>query len=204
MTDLLAEAVNALTKPQTVKIIQGDVVTNAEAPALLVQLDNAIRASLGGSTSGASTAFEGSIVNSAALMKLSQISDQISYWCRKAKARMVRGDTIGNLTRWHESTFGTELDPTFHVTRLRSWESTIAALLDPPASWDLPDRCPAEDCGADRWWKNQTEGGLRPLVVYFRRGEPVDNGTAECRACGRKWGVRELAYALEHRDETPA
>lgn len=200
----MAEAVEALTKPQTVKIMQGDMVTTAEAPALLVQLDNAIRASLGGSAAGASTAFEGSIVNSAALMKLAQISEQIAYWCRKAHARIVRGDTIGNLTRWHESTFGADLDPIFHVTKLREWAATINSLLDPPSMMDLPDSCPADDCGADRWWKNREEGGLRPLVVYFRRGEPVDNGVAECRACGRKWGVRELAYALEHRGETPA
>jgi hypothetical protein len=198
MSDLL-DAVDGLTLPQRFKQMQDTEVVTVELPPLLMQLDAAIRSSMGGTAAGASAAFESSLINSAALFKLMQISSQVADWCRIRHLMPTRGDTPGNLRLWYVSTLVGDFEPAFYVLKLDEWAGAIRTLLDPPRQKDLPDPCPAEDCGADRWWKNQTEGGLRPLVVYYRLGEPIEKGSAECRACGRKWGIRELKYALEQK-----
>lgn len=198
MSELLA-AVDRLTVPVTLKQMRDTDVVTVVLPPLLLQLDEAIRSSMGGSAVGATAASESSLINSAALGKLIQISSQVSDWCRMRHQQVVRGDTAGNLRRWYVSTLAGDFEPAFHVLKLDEWAGAIRTVLDPPRQKDLPDACPAEDCGADRWYRNQSEGGLRPLVVYFRPGEPLDKGSAECRACGHKWGIRELKYALEQK-----
>ncbi|KRC52140.1 hypothetical protein ASE16_03570 [Leifsonia sp. Root227] len=198
MSDLL-DAVDRLTVPQRLKQMQDTQLVTVVLPSLLDQLDAAVRSSMGGTSSGGSTAFEGSIVNSAALMKLMQISHQVADWCRIRQCPVVR-DTAKNLRVWYVSTLATDFNPEFATRQLDNWADAIVALLDPPRQKDLPDACP--DCEATKWWKNQHEGGLRPLVVFYRPGESVEAGSAECRACGRKWSVRELAYAIEQKTES--
>jgi hypothetical protein len=202
--------VEALTKPakhgEWQDIIQAGVPVGTqkitiELPPLLEQLDGAIRSSMGGApTSGAALAFEGAVLNTAALFTAMKISTQIRDWCRIAKVQPVK-NTSTNLVNWYikldQGPIALEVE-TFHVKILSSWAKQIKAMLDPPRERDLPDACPV--CGATEWW-DMKDGKKypRPLVVRYRPSQEDMIGQAKgiCRACATVFGVRELAYEIE-------
>jgi hypothetical protein len=200
MTDLL-DAVDALTQPIKSKVVQekGGITCTSpvELPSLLVQLDNAIRSSMGGSTSGASLAFEGAPLNTAALFEAIKITSQIEQWCRGVKVIATR-KPADDLRAWYVATLARteELEvETFHIKQLGTWAHTIESLLDPPRQKDLPDPCPA--CGATEWWDPKTKAKYyRPLIIRYRP-EDEANATALCRFCAQTWNARELAFAIE-------
>ena len=215
----LLESVDALTKTVRTKVIQdgpigsgldGQQTVTIELPPLLEQLDDAIRSSMGGaSTSGASLAFEGAVLNTGALFTAMKISSQIRDWCRIVGVTPVKhsGD---DLRAWYVATLtrntGHEVEQA-RITILNSWAAQIRALLDPPRERDLPDACPV--CGAVEWWDPKDgKKYLRPLVIRYRPNTGADmiqQAKAMCRGCETVWGVRELAYAIEHRaDDTPS
>jgi len=203
MSDLLS-AIDALTLPIKSKVVQqndaGITCTSpVELPPLLVQLDNAIRSSMGKGTSGASLAFEAAPLNTVALFEAMKITEQIEQWCRIVKVKATRQPAT-DLRAWYVARLAMADDPagnTFHTKQLEKWARTIGSLLDPPREKDLPDACPT--CGAKSWWKDGAEY-YRPLVVRYRPTDPIGSATALCRSCEATWSARELAYEIEQED----
>lgn len=201
MTDL-NDAVDELTLPKTVKVMQDEGVVPVEVPPLLTQLDEAIRSSMGGSAAGATLASQGSVVNDAALFKLMQISSQVRDWCRRGATTYARTTTAA-LRLWYVHSQAQIQDPDYYVRTMRGWAASIRALLDPPRLLEVPGACPA--CGATSWWDKadpSRDGRSFPLVVeYHPNGRVVDSARGFCRACEQVWGARELAYALEQKEQ---
>lgn len=201
MTEL-RDAVDDLTLPKRVKVMQDEEVVTVMVPPLLHQLDEATRSSLGVSEGSATLKSATSLTNDAALTKLMQISDQVRAWLRglDPKDADIARNTSAALRLWYVAALGANLeDSTYHINTLRAWAGQIRGLLDPPRTLELPDNCP--DCGADKWWdasEPSKDGRSYPLVVVYRRDDPVKGATAKCRACDRSWTARELAYELEH------
>ena len=201
-------AVEHLTKTQRSKVIQGETVHTVELPPLLVQLDEAIRSSMGGaSTSGASLAFEGAPLNTSALFEAMKISTQIKDWCRLVKVTPVK-DSRQDLTAWYmaASRNTVDLDHERHyVKTLTGWANKITSILNPPRERDLPEPCPI--CGADAWYDPKDgKRYLRPLIIRYRPTDDdmLNTAKATCRACAEVWNVRELAYAIEQKAEERA
>lgn len=169
-------------------------------PALLEQLDEAIRSSMGGNTPGAKLASEGSVLNVSALYEAMKIESQVGDWCRMVGVRPSK-DTAQDLRAWHAAILSKNLEDareSWYVTTLNTWAHTIRNLLDPWREMDLPDKCPI--CGASSWWDKATGTEfLRPLIIKYRPegADMVQQSRAMCRACEQVWTVRELAYELE-------
>lgn len=219
MTTLL-EAVDALTQPIPLKTItqkrrDGQFVVDGRGnpimtvvkttlPALLDQLEEAVTSSMGGTTKGGSLGSTRNVLNAAALDQAFTIRDRIREWGVIVDARLA-GTLSERLRAWHAATLSRNLtvtDTDFYVGVLLGWKNFISNTLDPARELDLPWECPV--CGADTWW----DGGLeyrRPLVIRYRPGGPdtVQHARALCKACEHVWGVRELAYALEHPELIP-
>jgi len=196
MSDLL-EAVDELTLPKRVKVMQDDGVVSVSIPPLLTQLDDMIRSDIGLTASGASLAHERNILDADALYKFIQISSQIRDWCRMAKLRPDKEPAVA-LRRWYVAASGglDEAGETFHARMLGAWAAYIRVKLDPARERELPDACPV--CGASEWWRDGVRF-LHPLVVKYRLGSAlVDDARGMCRACEKSWAVRELAFALEN------
>jgi hypothetical protein len=193
MGDLL-DAVDELTLPKRVKVMQDEGVVSVTIPPLLTQLDEIIRSDIGLTASGASLAHERNILDADALYRFIQISSQIRDWCRLVGVR-PGGTPALALRQWFVAATPDEQATAWHVRKLGSWAAYIRAKLDPPRERELPDRCP--DCGATEWWRDGVRF-LHPLVIKYRVGPGlVDQATAVCRACEKSWAVRELAFALE-------
>ena len=210
MTNDLLDALDALTNPVHRKIIQDNPdgpeatkVVHVEDDPLLDQLDNAIRSSMGGTTSGGSDPATRSLVDSGALMRLMQISSQAQQWARAAGSVIDKG-SVGNTLRIWFVRFGEYPSSTetveFYTKQLRKWAHQIEASLNPLKEKDLPDECPA--CGATEWWDPSTkERYYRPLVIRYQPDSPtmVDDARGVCRACAKTWGVRELQFEIEEK-----
>lgn len=207
----LYDAVEELTKLQRHTERQ-DVVSNGrtigtqkvtiELPSLLGQMLEAIRSSMGGSTSGASLAHERSILDDDALFKMMRIASEIRGWCVAAKL-VPTGDAGDDLRAWYVYTLAHPLTvegETYRIKRMGGWAGQIRAKIDPWREKDLPDACPV--CGATDWWRDG-ERYYRPLIVRYKPSGPdmVQQAKAMCRACEQVWNVRELAYAIEQAEE---
>ena len=200
--DPLLTAVEKLTKPIRSKVMQGEAVSHVELPPLLVQLDSSIRSSMGGTAAGASLAFEGAPLNTAALFKAMKISSQVIDWCHAMKIKPVR-NTRADLLAWYAAFTQTPPDPTVERYRtkvLHGWARSIEEMLNPPRERELPDACPT--CEATEWWDMKTGAKYaRPLVVRYRPGDDDLIGDAKgfCRACETVWGARQLSFELEEK-----
>lgn len=183
----------------------GHTTVTVTLPPLLEQLDDAIRSSMGGNTSGASLAHTRSLADDDALSKFMQISSQIRDWCRMFK--VTPGDKpAANLRAWYAATLAKDLDISvegFYVKTLTGWAGLIKSKLDPWREKDLPDSCPL--CGARTWWQDGAEY-YRPLVIRYHPDDPemVKNARASCRACEAVWPVRALAFELENPEKETA
>jgi hypothetical protein len=201
----LLDAVDELTKPKRTKVLQDDgKTTTVTADPLLKQLDESIRSSLGAGSAGGRLAFEGAILNMAALFTAMKISSQIGDWCRLVDVRPVK-DSSNDLRAWYVASLSRDISEgsrKVQVKQLEKWAGQIRALLDPPKEWDLPDACPL--CGATEWWDSKTGTKfLRPLIVQYRAtgADMIQRAKGLCRACEAVWDVRELAYSLEHAEQ---
>lgn len=208
-TNPLLDAVDALTEPLRTKVIQdGPVGSGLEGqktvpvvlPSLLTQLDDSIRSSLGSGSAGGKLAFEGAILNTAALFTAMKISSQIRDWCVslgvvpvKHSAKDLRAWYVARLTKPQDD----DLEKA-QILQLTSWAKQIRTLLDPPRERDLEDPCPT--CEARTWWRDGAEY-FRPLVIQYRPigANTIEEAKGTCRACGQVWGVRQLAFELERR-----
>lgn len=204
MSDLL-DAVDALTKPVTLHqtIAASKFTCVVVDTPLLDRLENEIRFSL---SREASKSLPGQRIpiNSGALMLFMRISSQITDWAHGVKATVHKGDPGRTLRSWYVVWTQTAREDSVVAAKARflhTWAGQIRRELEPPRQRDLPDPCPA--CGASEWWRDG-ERYPRPLVVESPRnpepGKLVDESTAACRACDKRWGARELAYELETKD----
>lgn len=207
MTDLLS-AVDELTLVVNTRERQeiledGKVIgfqnVTVSLPPLLQQMDDAIRSSMGGNTSGASLAHEASPLDTDALFKLIKIESQIRDWCRNFRVTPSKRP-VDDLRAWYVATLAKGLDDAaedFYVNTLGGWAGTIRAKLDPWREKDLPSPCPL--CGSKSWWQDGAEY-YRPLVIRYHPDDPemVKNARGFCRSCEAIWPVRALAYELEH------
>lgn len=210
MTATLLDAIDELTLVQNTRERQevleaGKVIgfqnVTVSLPPLLQQMDDAIRSSMGGSTSGASLAHEASPLDTDALFKLIKIESQIRDWCRIYHVHVTKRP-VDDLRAWYVATLAKGLDEaaeSFYVKTLGGWAGLIKAKLDPWREKDLPDACPS--CGAKSWWSAGAEY-YRPLVIRYKPDEEqmVSKAKAVCRACDEVWNVRELAYAIEQNE----
>jgi len=199
----LLEAVEDLTNPQVSKIIQEGNLVEIRLPSLLAQLDAAIHSSMGGNSAGASLAFEGAPLNTAALFQAMKISSQVRDWCHAVKVVPVK-NTAADLSAWFNvfSRSSPELEvERYRVKVLHGWAASIRGMLNPPRHRELPDDCPT--CGADAWW-DARDGHkyTRPLIVQYRPTDEDMIGEAKgmCRACEATWSARGLAFDLEERE----
>lgn len=201
----LLESVEALANPVVNKVMQdgpigsglaGSQLVRVELPPLLVQLDEAIRGTIGIGGSG-SLASQRNMLDSDALARFSQISSTIKDWCRTVHVRPT-ADAAPNLKLWYAAFHGTEAASKFYESQLNSWRGQIAQKLDPPKVWLQPGSCPV--CAAETWWSKSTHEEYKfPLVVEYHETGPnlIQEARAMCRACEQVWSVRELAYLLE-------
>jgi hypothetical protein len=206
MTELL-DAVDELTKPGVLHhTIQDSRFTCVvfDTP-LLDRLENEIRFSL--SREGSKSLPNQRVpINSGALMLFMQISSQITDWAHGVKATVYKGDPGRTLRSWYVTWTQTTREPEVVNARTRilgNWAAQIRREIEPPRQKDLPDPCPT--CGASEWWRDG-ERYPRPLVVESPRNPEVnliDESTAHCRACDKRWGARELAYELEQVTDQP-
>jgi hypothetical protein len=206
MTELL-DAVDELTKPGVLHhTIQDSRFTCVvyDTP-LLDRLENEIRFSL--SREGSKSLPNQRVpINSGALMLFMQISSQITDWAHGVKATVYKGDPTRTLRAWYVAWTQTTREPEVVNARARilgNWAAAIRREIEPPRQKDLPDPCPT--CGASEWWRDG-ERYPRPLVVESPRNPDkslVDESTAHCRACDKRWGARELAYELEQVPNQP-
>jgi hypothetical protein len=203
MTELL-DAVDELTKPGVLHhTIQDSRFTCVvyDTP-LLDRLEGEIRFSL--SREGSKSLPNQRVpINSGALMLFMQISSQITDWAHGVKATVYKGDPARTLRAWYVTWTQTVREPEVVNARTRTlgnWAAAIRREIEPPRQKDLPDPCPS--CGAAEWWRDG-ERYPRPLVVESPRNPDkslVDESTAHCRACDKRWGARELAYELETKE----
>jgi len=201
-------AVEHLTKPQRSKVIQGETVHTVELPPLLVQLDEAIRGTIGIGGSG-SLPNERNALNNDALFRLSVITSQIKDWCHIAGIVTRPGDKpVELLQRWYIAYTQRPLTvdaERFYTRALTSWAVQIETMFDPPRTHDLPDPCPV--CAATSWWNPDDKREYpRPLIVQYKESETDIIGSAKgvCRACAHVWTARELAYAIEEKEREEA
>ena len=202
-TDLI-QAVDALVKPSRTKVVRDDGTTTVvRHDALLVQLEVAVTSAIGSGGGGGSAT--GSVVNDAALARLSQIGSQIRDWCRQVDIQPTR-EPVSNLERWR--VVALSLDTTGHVVILERWADDIRNLLDPPKTIPLNGPCPV--CGATNWEDGEGENltvRASPVAVEYDHANPYRSARAVCRAgeCGTVWvgadAVEELVSEMSEREE---
>jgi hypothetical protein len=219
-TNHLLEAMEALVKPVRTKVLQdgpvgtglaGQHAVTVELPPLLRQLDEAIRGTIGIGGSGA-LPWQRNMLDADALFRFMKINSAIKDWARMVAAPITPDDAVKTLQSWYLRFVDTRPSPErekFYTAKMRSWAEQIVTKLNPPRVWDLPDNCP--NCDADSWWSAADKCEYpRPLIVEYHETGPnlIQEATARCRLCDERWGVRELAYAIEQaevaRQETPA
>lgn len=207
MSELL-DAVDELTKPQTVTVIQSykdhpDKKTQIVHPPRLDQLRAAISEAMSSDGSSSALASQRNLLNTSALYDWLMITNRINDWAQIEKSRVTRNDPGRTLRAWYAKWIGKEREPAsvnYHLRYLQKWVAQIDTTLDPPRIKDLPDACPI--CDATAWWNPKTrEQYPRPLIVTYRETGPnmIQDARGMCRACEEVFTVRQLAYAIEQK-----
>ena len=197
MSDLIA-AVDALTRPVPTKIVRDDgSTTRIVHDPLLTQLAEAVRSTITGKAGGGGGQSTGNVLNSAALFQASVISSQITEWCRDARAKVVRGDMVGNLTRWQVAFAGTADAAAFYEGALRGWAGTIRGMLNPRGRFQVTDPCVV--CKATTYTEVLGEEEIVrpfPVIVEYDFADPVHSAVAQCLACEASWAGKESLEEL--------
>jgi hypothetical protein len=204
VTDLLVEAVEALTAPVIENIAQKDddgnwVRTHVAVHApLLRQLADAVNPSKNSGAGTPATPATRSLLNFEAMFLLAKISSQIRDWCRIAKVNVTRPphvDILADLDAWCALVGRDDTD--WYVRQLRLWAGQIRDTLNPGESFEAHIVCPV--CGATSWGDVINGGSSWSIQVMYRLDdtEKVTNERALCRACNTLWqghdAVKELS-----------
>jgi hypothetical protein len=203
----LLDNIDRLTLPNRSKIMQDEIpgqppkTAKIVLPALLTQLEDAIRGTVGIGGSGA-LASERNMLDADALLRFMTIKAQIGEWARKVGETPDPMNPASTLRAWYVKWVSTPQDiPSvkFYRGQTAKWVKQIDEKLDPPRVRELPDRCPS--CNAFTWWNPVDRHEYNhPLIVEYRHSSGasmVEEATGKCRACASEWGVRQLAYELE-------
>lgn len=193
MTDLLAEAVNALTAPTIAKVAQvgddGTWIRNHTVvhPPLLRQLADAVKPASAISGPGTpSLPSERSPIDLRMLYEYAKISGQIRAWCRMAKVEVTRPphvDVVSDLDAWYAHRSASGMVDAWYIGQLRKWADLIRDLLQPGESFEADYPCPI--CGQSEWGDYLTGGSTRAILVTYRKDDSghVSDERAVCRAC---------------------
>lgn len=212
LEDLL-DNVDKLTLPNRSKIIQDDIAGQPPRtvkiilPALLTQLEDAIRGTIGIGGSG-SLPNERNMLDADALLRFLTIRSQIKEWALDAKAEVDAQDPASTLRAWYVRWVEKPREHAsikFYAGKTRSWIEQIESKLDPPRVRELPDSCP--ECGATEWFNPiDKHRYLHPLIVEYRPtgADMIQEAVGRCRACDSRWGVRQLAFEIEQMNERHA
>lgn len=206
LADLL-DNIDKLTKPNTRKELQETVagqpmkVVRLTLPALLTQLDEAIRGTIGIGGS-ASLPNERNMLDAEALYRSLLLKSQIAEWARDVKADVKPNDPAATLRAWYVKWVEKPRENGHvksFVSRTQNWIEQIEAILDPPRIRELPDRCP--ECEAFYWWNPRDKHKYaHPLIIEYKLSDGasmVEEASGKCRACETEWGARQLAFELE-------
>ena len=183
MSDLIS-AVDALIRPVPTKIVRDDgSTTRIVHDALLVQLEAAIRSSIGGTMSGGGLSSERNLLDNDALFESMKITSAIGSWCRLAGVQPTRVP-VDDLLAWFEA--NPEAGD-FYTQQLQDWARFITAKLDPTKALEVKGECP--ECGSSVWVDADGGEHPRPVLVTYHPEDVLNTATAVCRAaeCLADW-----------------
>jgi len=197
--------------PRTVKV--GTVRIPVTADPLLLQLRDAVTASLGGLEGSRGRAHEQIPLDPDALDLYIHVTSTIVHWCIAHDLR-VTWNPLKDLRSWYAATRAdNRFAEAVYLEIVSGWARRVHAMFD---RWDeqvLLDPCPR--CGATEWrapndpleYQGRPLPGRRyPLLLRFHRSDGenmIERARVHCRACDpearRAWGPREFRYEVEHR-----
>jgi hypothetical protein len=202
LTDLLVEAVEALTKPQTVGTTVKDEdgrwerVHQVTHDALLQRLHDLVWPSGEQNGGAASPASERLPIDVGMLYEYTKISTQITSWIIDAGEPPTR-NAIADLDRWLDLVQQKhDFDPGWYVGQLRKWAERIRELLLKVVPWVPEIACPV--CKATRWGNMIDGGGRWPVKIEYRLddNDHITTCNAVCRACPAQWEGQEAVEEL--------
>ena len=204
MTNELLDAVDDLTLPKPVKIPTDDGYTWAREDALLVQLQEAIISSIGGTAGGRTSPWTRNVLDSAALHQATIITSTIGDWCRMVDIKPTR-DAVTDLRAWYVAMLATpDRDDQFYIRQMTVWAHQIRDMINPPKTVEITATCPA--CGQGQWTNDLGERIANPLLLTYRpeTGSIWQDAKATCRACSTlwegEWRLRELRHDVDARE----
>jgi len=212
-TDLLLDAVDALTKPRQITTVQKDddtdawlnVHTETHPPLLELLIEGT------GVTRGSPSSEIRIPIDADALELWAQVHDLVRLWCLQLDASFVGDDLMLSVRHWylaHANAYRarkisdvTDKD----VTRMvQGWVRMIENKFDPPEKREWMDPCPAYRVvrGVEGAEVGHRRCGARRIVVQgeerFAIQLNVTTMTAECGSCKSSWsgsrGLSQLRY----------
>lgn len=162
--------------------------TYTSTPALLRSMQDAITASIGGTSRGRSLAFERNVLDTDALEQAMKISSAIEDWCHIVDARFNRRDLSASLIAWHaawDALHPGDAETGFYVAELRGWSGFIMSKVNRSEHTNLELPCPV--CGVTRYTKGDGDEDSWPIKITWQRGDLKRTAKAKCAACGAEW-----------------
>jgi hypothetical protein len=209
---ILLEAVERLTMPYKVRVMSElDGVTESRVvvlPAMLEQLNDAIKSSQSTSRRGGSLANERSVIDASALMLESAIREAVKALWAEVYSKPRPRSLQKQLFRWHyefrrlasEGYFPAER--VWQVAKLvQGWTKAIDLKFDPPVTLEVTRPCPA--CNNSHVFDFMGDR-VAAVVISWRRS--FDNSAAICRSCSKSWvgeaELRQLRWEIDTLDES--
>jgi hypothetical protein len=210
---ILLEAVDRLTKPYKIRVISElDGVPEQRVvllPAMLEQLNDAIKSSQSTTRRGKSLANERSVIDASALMLEGAIRDAVrALWSESCPAQIRPRTLQRQLARWHfefrrrASDGELPAERVWQVAKLvQGWTKAIDLKFDPPVTLEVTRPCPA--CDAAHVFDFMGDR-VAAVVISWRRS--FDNSAAICRSCSKSWvgeaELRQLRWEIDTLDES--
>ena len=192
MTDAVHDLINDWTDAQRT----GSGIKAIDHPPLLVTLQNAIRSSVGGTTSGASDPAERVPLNVEAFELQASIARDVAHLTRahtKDRPNSLLGFAVRTLAGKLDALWATnqiaEHDYQAAIRRAQSWRERIWAMLHKPREKELAF-CPACEEAKVTNGEGDTQAAL--VAYYSDDTEPF----ASCRNCAREWVGEAQLIAL--------
>ena len=212
---LLLDALDKLTKPQTVANWRGDDIVRRTDPPLLDWLRDAIANSMGGS-GGGKQARERTPMDVGAFTLYEDIDGRVRSWVNDLGGKPGKNLTPTQILRswyvlWNVGNPSERMVAAYaHI--LEGWVQAVNDILDPPKRIEITSPCPV--CG--REWINVglklADGSDDPndlervhVLIAVER-ESIHESFAMCRACDRVWTgtgeMRQLRIAIDDAETT--
>lgn len=214
----LLEAINRLTKPNPVPLMQKEIAELGIAarmfkrtdPSLLDQLKAAIGSNIGEKGAAGRLANERTPLDIAAFSLYDQIDGRIRAWMLDAGIRPSTKANPGDiLRRWYILYMQKQVEETDihrHALVVERWVSAIEDILDPPTRQELTQACPK----CERRWVTVGEGEetqSRSALWAVWREDP-DLSYATCVGCDTTWlgvgNMRLLRIQLDDKEKVNA